>query len=204
MKYPTKKTQAQVVADLFGNLFGDNSMKFSISPTVAATIGIDSNDNVTLEDACEYLGAKRTVSGIDKKYAWADGSCIIVKGDEWDLGDSCCYCGWCWDSRLECRPHTPKFMNRRNEEKLTGSEAMSANSQELLPPRTLKQEQQDFDNRLPNLIKNHQGAFVLFKNGPVDFFLDMGKAFEEGLDRFGVNGTFVVHQVKQYSPTQTL
>src|SRR5713101_4203119 len=58
---------------------------------------------------------------------------------------------------------------------------------------TLEQEQAAFDAQLPELLKEHRGEFVLFKEGrPAGFFKDHGSAYAAGLQRFGLGVAFSV------------
>lgn len=66
---------------------------------------------------------------------------------------------------------------------------------------TLEQEQAAFEAQLDDLLKEHAGQFALFKDGrPVDFFEDHSKAYEAGLDRFGIDDVFLVGQVLKSRP----
>ncbi|HEX9602206.1 MAG TPA: hypothetical protein VF973_00550 [Myxococcales bacterium] len=62
---------------------------------------------------------------------------------------------------------------------------------------TLEQEQAAFDAQLPELLKEHRGEFVLFKEGrPAGFFKDHGSAYAAGLQRFGLGVAFLVAPVE--------
>lgn len=66
---------------------------------------------------------------------------------------------------------------------------------------TLEQDQEAFDRQLETLLSTHSGEWVLFKNGePIGFFATNEQAYEAGLDRFGLDETFLVQQVAKRSP----
>lgn len=66
---------------------------------------------------------------------------------------------------------------------------------------TLEQEQAAFDARLPELLRDHQGEFVVFKHGePVGFYPDYETAYNAALDRFGLDSVFLVSEVQQRLP----
>ena len=60
----------------------------------------------------------------------------------------------------------------------------------------LEQEQAAFDRQLDDLLKEHRGEFVLFKEGrAVGFFKDNTSAYAAGLDQFGIGSIFLVAPV---------
>ena len=62
---------------------------------------------------------------------------------------------------------------------------------------TLQEEQAAFDSQLPDLLREHRGQFILFKDGhPVGFFADHGSAYAAGLERFGLDAVFLVAPVE--------
>lgn len=66
---------------------------------------------------------------------------------------------------------------------------------------TLKQEQDAFEAQLDELLRDHKGQFVLFKNGrPVEFFEDHGAAYTRGLDLFGLDSPFLIAPVAKSEP----
>ena len=66
---------------------------------------------------------------------------------------------------------------------------------------TLKEEQAAFETQLDELLKTHKGKFVLFKSGQVvGFFDDHESAYNEGLDRFGLDTVFLVAPVEKIRP----
>jgi hypothetical protein len=70
--------------------------------------------------------------------------------------------------------------------------------------RAVEQEQTAFDAQLPEMLRDHAGEFVLFKDGqPVEFFSTYDEAYRGGLARFGVDATFLVSEVKRRTPQST-
>ena len=68
----------------------------------------------------------------------------------------------------------------------------------------LQREQSAFDAQLPNLIPEHEGEFVIFKDGaPVGFFSTYDEAYAEALARFGLDETYLVSEVKHREPHVT-
>ena len=62
---------------------------------------------------------------------------------------------------------------------------------------TLQEEQAAFDAQLPEMLKQHKGQFVLFKDAkPVEYFSDHAVAYRTGLERFGVEAVFLVAPVE--------
>lgn len=68
----------------------------------------------------------------------------------------------------------------------------------------IRKEQEAFDASLDQMMAEHGGEFVLFKNGqPVEFFGDYQSAYKAGLDNFGLDETFLVSEVKRREPQTT-
>jgi len=66
-----------------------------------------------------------------------------------------------------------------------------------MAPRTIEEEQRAFDEALPSLLDAHGGEHVLFHGGnAVAFFPTRDEAYRQGLDRFGLDETFLVAEVK--------
>ena len=62
----------------------------------------------------------------------------------------------------------------------------------------LEEEQRAFDAKLEEMMRDHDGEFVLFRGGePVQFFGSYNEAYKAGLDRFGLDDTYIVSQVKR-------
>ena len=65
----------------------------------------------------------------------------------------------------------------------------------------LEKERRAFDQQLPELMKDHQGEFVLFKDGrAVAFFPTYDAAYAAGLDRFGLDAEFLIQEVVEEQP----
>jgi hypothetical protein len=68
----------------------------------------------------------------------------------------------------------------------------------------LYREQVAFDAQLADLVREHEGEFVIFKDGtPVDFFSTYDEAYSEALARFGIDETYLVSEVKHRQPHVT-
>lgn len=68
----------------------------------------------------------------------------------------------------------------------------------------LEREQDAFNRQLPDMLSEHQGKFALFHGGkPVAFFPLYDEAYRAGLDQFGIDGTFLVSEVKEREPQVT-
>jgi hypothetical protein len=66
---------------------------------------------------------------------------------------------------------------------------------------TIEEEQAAFDSQLDELLKTYPGKYVLFKDGkPVEFFDDHESAYNAGLEKFGLDGPFLVAPVEKVSP----
>lgn len=69
---------------------------------------------------------------------------------------------------------------------------------------TLEREQDAFDAQLDLMMKEHEGEFVLFKEGrPIAFFEAYDETYRAGLDKFGLDQTFLVSEVKKREPQTT-
>lgn len=63
--------------------------------------------------------------------------------------------------------------------------------------RTIEDEQLAFDKALPSLLEAHTGEYVLFHDGrAVAFCPTRGEAYQQGLETFGLEETFLVSEVK--------
>ena len=61
-------------------------------------------------------------------------------------------------------------------------------------------EQKAFDERLPSMLKEHIGEYVVFHDeAPVCFFDGLSEAYEFALFKFGLDGVFLIEQVAQSS-----
>ena len=64
----------------------------------------------------------------------------------------------------------------------------------------LRREQAAFDEQLDDLLRQHAGEFVLFRDlEPADFFPTFQAAYEAALERFG-SETFLVSEVVKRPP----
>jgi len=71
----------------------------------------------------------------------------------------------------------------------------------MADPELLQREQDAFDRQLDGLLADHEGQFVLVRDGNVvAFFADHESAYAAALDRFGLDATFLVAQVKKFPP----
>lgn len=62
----------------------------------------------------------------------------------------------------------------------------------------LEEEQRAFDAKLDEMMRDHEGEFVLFRRGePVEFFASYNDAYQAGLDRFGLDEVYIVSEVKR-------
>jgi len=65
----------------------------------------------------------------------------------------------------------------------------------------IEAEQAAFDSQLDELMKEHAGQFALFHAGkPAGFFQTFEQAYRGGLERFGVDGVFLVSEVRKRGP----
>jgi len=62
----------------------------------------------------------------------------------------------------------------------------------------LKKEREAFDSQLSTLLRRYTGKYALFKGGkPIGFFDDHTSAYEAGLEKFGLDTSFLVaHAIK--------
>ena len=62
---------------------------------------------------------------------------------------------------------------------------------------TIEEERGAFEKLLAELMKEHEGEFVVFHHGePVEFFGDHSTAYEYALDRFGLDDVFLIAEVE--------
>jgi hypothetical protein len=62
----------------------------------------------------------------------------------------------------------------------------------------LKREQQVFDLELPQMLKAHRGQHVVIHDGAiVDFWSTYADAYAAALDRFGLDATFLVAEIRE-------
>ena len=65
----------------------------------------------------------------------------------------------------------------------------------------LEAEQAAFDSMLDELMVEHAGQFVIFKNGkPVAFYPTFADAHKAALEKFGLEGSFLISEVKKRGP----
>jgi hypothetical protein len=61
----------------------------------------------------------------------------------------------------------------------------------------LEGEQKAFDAQLAEMMRDHEGEFVLFRGQrPVAYFDTYDAAYQAGLDRFGLDDVYIVSEVK--------
>jgi len=71
----------------------------------------------------------------------------------------------------------------------------------MADPIQLRREQEAFDEQLDQLLLDHEGQYVVFHGGKVvDFFTDHESAYAAALDRFGLDDTFLVAEIRKYPP----
>jgi hypothetical protein len=69
---------------------------------------------------------------------------------------------------------------------------------------SIHKERKKFKAQLAELIKEHLGKWVLFKDGEViSFFESQEQAYTEGLKRFGIDIPFLIDQVVEKPPQNT-
>ena len=69
---------------------------------------------------------------------------------------------------------------------------------ERLTVRTIREEQEAFDTRLPGLLEQHRGQAVLFKDGSVvEYFPDTRAAYAAGISKYGPDQVFLVAVVER-------
>jgi hypothetical protein len=62
----------------------------------------------------------------------------------------------------------------------------------------LEREQKAFDEQLDDMMREHEGEFVLFRDQrPVGFFASYNEAYQAGLDQFGLDDVYIVSEVKR-------
>ena len=60
----------------------------------------------------------------------------------------------------------------------------------------VSQQAKKFREELPTLLLEHGDEWALYLDGVIEFFDSMSDAYSAGLKRFGIEGGFVVAQVK--------
>jgi hypothetical protein len=62
----------------------------------------------------------------------------------------------------------------------------------------LEREQKAFDLQLRDMMRDHDGEFVLFRGEkPVAFFATYNEAYQAGLDQFGLDDVYIISEVKR-------
>jgi hypothetical protein len=62
----------------------------------------------------------------------------------------------------------------------------------------LEREQKAFDSQLDDMMRDHDGEFVLFRGEkPVLFSSTYDEAYRAGLDQFGLDEVYIVSEVKR-------
>jgi hypothetical protein len=65
----------------------------------------------------------------------------------------------------------------------------------------LRREQAAFDRQLPEILPEHQGEFVVFKDeAPQGFYKTYNDAYGAALDRFGLDDVFLISEVLERHP----
>jgi hypothetical protein len=65
----------------------------------------------------------------------------------------------------------------------------------------LRREQAAFDRQLPEILPEHQGEFVVFKDEvPQGFYKTYNDAYGAALDRFGLDDVFLISEVLERHP----
>jgi hypothetical protein len=68
----------------------------------------------------------------------------------------------------------------------------------------IEREQSAFDSQLDEMIRSHEGEFVVFKDQkPFAFFPTYEEAYRAGLEQFGIDDVFFVSEVKRRVPQTT-
>jgi hypothetical protein len=71
----------------------------------------------------------------------------------------------------------------------------------------LEHEQNAFDAQLDEMMREHEGEYVLFRGEkPVAFFPSYNEAYQAGLDQFGLDEVYIISEVKrrdQYATSVT-
>jgi len=71
----------------------------------------------------------------------------------------------------------------------------------LVSLEQLKLEQSAFDERLPAMLREHGGQFVVFHvQEPVEFYPTYLEAYRAALERFGAHETFLIAKVEEKKP----
>jgi hypothetical protein len=62
----------------------------------------------------------------------------------------------------------------------------------------LEREQKAFDLQLKDMMRDHDGEFVLFRGEkPIAFFATYNEAYQAGLDQFGLDDVYIISEVKR-------
>lgn len=62
----------------------------------------------------------------------------------------------------------------------------------------LEREQKAFDSQLDEMMREHEGEYVLFRGEkPVAFFPTYNEAYQAGLDQFGLDEVYIISEVKR-------
>ena len=65
----------------------------------------------------------------------------------------------------------------------------------------LKREQDAFDRKLDDLLRDHAGEFVVLHNGSLaGFYTDYAADYQGALKQFGLDEAFLVSEVKKRDP----
>lgn len=84
----------------------------------------------------------------------------------------------------------------------TAAAHVSLNSATAYPQLHL--EQLAFDAQLADMLPDHAGEFVIFKDeAPIAFFQTYDEAYAEALARFGLSETYLISEVKRREPQVT-
>ena len=68
----------------------------------------------------------------------------------------------------------------------------------------LHREQSAFDAQLAEMLPEHEGEFVIFKDEqPVAFYGTYDEAYRNALDQFGLDEIYLISEVKQRTPQVT-
>ena len=67
--------------------------------------------------------------------------------------------------------------------------------------KALQREQDAFDQRVAELLVEHQGEFLVFHKGaPVGFFETYNEAYQAGIDRLGLDEVYLIAKVEEKKP----
>ena len=69
---------------------------------------------------------------------------------------------------------------------------------------SLARESEAFNAQRDELLKNHRGEFVVFKDGkPVAFFKTLDEAYQFGISQFGPSDPFLLEPIVERAPSLT-